>query len=155
LGREHRRRDTRPFDRRPRSCLIQVGPSGSGHFVKMVHNGIEYGDMQLICEVYHIMKDILNMSNDEIADVSVRVRSASSPVRSVSTRSSTSGTRERWTRFSSRSQPTFSGTRRTASTRWITSEMQLDRFVPAPVGRRRPLSRAFRKERANGRASPH
>jgi 6-phosphogluconate dehydrogenase len=35
----------------------------------MVHNGIEYGDMQLICEVYHIMKDILKMSNDEIASV--------------------------------------------------------------------------------------
>ncbi|CAF4896603.1 unnamed protein product, partial [Rotaria socialis] len=38
-------------------CCDWVGPSGSGHFVKMVHNGIEYGDMQLICEVYHIMKD--------------------------------------------------------------------------------------------------
>ena len=35
----------------------------------MVHNGIEYGDMQLICEVYHIMKDILKMSNNEIAEV--------------------------------------------------------------------------------------
>ena len=49
--------------------IFQVGPSGSGHFVKMVHNGIEYGDMQLICEIYHIMKDILKMSNDEIAEV--------------------------------------------------------------------------------------
>jgi 6-phosphogluconate dehydrogenase len=48
---------------------IKVGPSGSGHFVKMVHNGIEYGDMQLIGEVYHMMKDILKMSNDEIAAV--------------------------------------------------------------------------------------
>ncbi|CAF1637392.1 unnamed protein product, partial [Adineta ricciae] len=38
-------------------CCDWVGPSGSGHFVKMVHNGIEYGDMQLICEVYNIMKD--------------------------------------------------------------------------------------------------
>ncbi|CAF3813291.1 unnamed protein product, partial [Rotaria sp. Silwood1] len=45
-------------------CCDWVGPSGSGHFVKMVHNGIEYGDMQLICEAYHIMKDILKMSND-------------------------------------------------------------------------------------------
>ncbi|CAF4080830.1 unnamed protein product, partial [Rotaria sp. Silwood1] len=44
-------------------CCDWVGPSGSGHFVKMVHNGIEYGDMQLICEAYHIMKDILKMSN--------------------------------------------------------------------------------------------
>jgi 6-phosphogluconate dehydrogenase len=50
-------------------CKIKVGPSGSGHFVKMVHNGIEYGDMQLIGEVYNIMKDILKMSNDEIASV--------------------------------------------------------------------------------------
>ncbi|CAF1239425.1 unnamed protein product, partial [Didymodactylos carnosus] len=45
-----------------------VGPSGSGHFVKMVHIGIEYGDMQLICEIYQIMKDILGMSETEIAD---------------------------------------------------------------------------------------
>jgi len=37
--------------------------------VKMVHNGIEYGDMQLICEVYQLMKDILKMNNDEIAAV--------------------------------------------------------------------------------------
>lgn len=50
-------------------CCDWVGPSGSGHFVKMVHNGIEYGDMQLICEVYHIMKDILKMSNEEMANV--------------------------------------------------------------------------------------
>ncbi|CAF4602495.1 unnamed protein product [Rotaria socialis] len=49
-------------------CCDWVGPSGSGHFVKMVHNGIEYGDMQLICEVYHIMKDVLKLSNDEIAE---------------------------------------------------------------------------------------
>lgn len=51
------------------SLQFQVGPSGSGHFVKMVHNGIEYGDMQLIGEVYQIMKDVLKMSNDEIAAV--------------------------------------------------------------------------------------
>jgi 6-phosphogluconate dehydrogenase len=48
-------------------CCDWVGPSGSGHFVKMVHNGIEYGDMQLIGEVYQMMKDILKMSNEEIA----------------------------------------------------------------------------------------
>jgi len=46
-----------------------VGPEGAGHFVKMVHNGIEYGDMQLICEAYHVMKQALGMSNDEIGDV--------------------------------------------------------------------------------------
>ena len=50
-------------------CCNWVGSSGSGHFVKMVHNGIEYGDMQMICEAYHIMRFGLNLSNDEIADV--------------------------------------------------------------------------------------
>ncbi len=47
-------------------CCEWVGEKGAGHFVKMVHNGIEYGDMQLICEAYHIMKDILGMSNEEM-----------------------------------------------------------------------------------------
>jgi 6-phosphogluconate dehydrogenase len=46
-----------------------VGEDGSGHFVKMVHNGIEYGDMQLICEAYDIMKNALDMSQTEIAKV--------------------------------------------------------------------------------------
>ncbi|XP_063799926.1 6-phosphogluconate dehydrogenase, decarboxylating [Pseudophryne corroboree] len=48
-------------------CCDWVGEEGSGHFVKMVHNGIEYGDMQLICEAYHLMKDILGMEQDEMA----------------------------------------------------------------------------------------
>jgi 6-phosphogluconate dehydrogenase len=47
-------------------CCDWVGEDGAGHFVKMVHNGIEYGDMQLICEVYHIMKTFLGMSNSEM-----------------------------------------------------------------------------------------
>lgn len=47
-------------------CCDWVGNGGAGHFVKMVHNGIEYGDMQLINEVYHIMKDVLGMSADEM-----------------------------------------------------------------------------------------
>ncbi|MFN0158970.1 MAG: decarboxylating NADP(+)-dependent phosphogluconate dehydrogenase [Bacteroidota bacterium] len=47
-------------------CCDWVGTDGAGHFVKMVHNGIEYGDMQLICEAYQIMKDILGMSADEM-----------------------------------------------------------------------------------------
>ena len=47
-------------------CCDWVGEDGAGHFVKMVHNGIEYGDMQLICEVYQIMKDGLGLSNDEM-----------------------------------------------------------------------------------------
>ncbi len=50
-------------------CCDWVGENGAGHFVKMVHNGIEYGDMQLICEAYHLMKDILGLSCDEMHDV--------------------------------------------------------------------------------------
>jgi len=50
-------------------CCDWVGEDGSGHFVKMVHNGIEYGDMQLICEAYHLMKDALHMNNDEMSDI--------------------------------------------------------------------------------------
>ena len=50
-------------------CCDWIGEDGSGHFVKMVHNGIEYGDMQLICEAYQIMKDVLDMSNDEMHEV--------------------------------------------------------------------------------------
>ncbi|MCH5715815.1 decarboxylating NADP(+)-dependent phosphogluconate dehydrogenase [Niabella hibiscisoli] len=50
-------------------CCDWVGDGGAGHFVKMVHNGIEYGDMQLICEVYQIMKDVLGMSADEMHEV--------------------------------------------------------------------------------------
>nr|XP_045243503.1 6-phosphogluconate dehydrogenase, decarboxylating isoform X2 [Macaca fascicularis] len=48
-------------------CCDWVGDEGAGHFVKMVHNGIEYGDMQLICEAYHLMKDVLGMAQDEMA----------------------------------------------------------------------------------------
>lgn len=47
-------------------CCDWVGEGGAGHFVKMVHNGIEYGDIQLICECYHIMKELLGMSNEEM-----------------------------------------------------------------------------------------
>ncbi|MGI6340028.1 MAG: decarboxylating NADP(+)-dependent phosphogluconate dehydrogenase [Bacteroidales bacterium] len=47
-------------------CCDWVGENGAGHFVKMVHNGIEYGDMQLICEAYHLMKSLLGMSADEM-----------------------------------------------------------------------------------------
>jgi 6-phosphogluconate dehydrogenase len=50
-------------------CCDWVGNDGAGHFVKMVHNGIEYGDMQLICEAYQIMTELLGMSADEIHDV--------------------------------------------------------------------------------------
>ena len=47
-------------------CCDWVGKGGAGHFVKMVHNGIEYGDMQLICEVYHFMKNLMNFSAEDI-----------------------------------------------------------------------------------------
>ncbi|MBU2886654.1 decarboxylating NADP(+)-dependent phosphogluconate dehydrogenase [Gilvimarinus agarilyticus] len=50
-------------------CCDWVGENGAGHFVKMVHNGIEYGDMQLLCEAYQIMKELLGMSADEIHQV--------------------------------------------------------------------------------------
>ena len=47
-------------------CCSWIGSDGAGHFVKMVHNGIEYGDMQLICEVYQLMRDGLGMSCEEM-----------------------------------------------------------------------------------------
>jgi 6-phosphogluconate dehydrogenase len=50
------------------ACVSHIGPNGAGHYVKMVHNGIEYIDMQLIAETYWIMKNGLKMSNDKIAD---------------------------------------------------------------------------------------
>src|SRR5437764_13893423 len=46
-----------------------MGPDGDGHYVKMVHNGIEYGDMQLICEAYGILKDVIGLSASELADI--------------------------------------------------------------------------------------
>ena len=51
-------------------CCDWVGDEGAGHYVKMVHNGIEYGDMQLICEAYSLMKQALGMSCDEMSSVS-------------------------------------------------------------------------------------
>jgi len=50
-------------------CCTYIGPGGSGHFVKMVHNGIEYSDMQLIAECYDIMKRYLRLNTDEIAEI--------------------------------------------------------------------------------------
>jgi 6-phosphogluconate dehydrogenase len=48
-------------------CTAYIGPNGAGHYVKMVHNGIEYIDMQLICEAYWLMKNLLGMRADEIS----------------------------------------------------------------------------------------
>ena len=50
-------------------CCEWVGPRGAGHYLKMVHNGIEYGDMQLICEAYFMLKHALGMTNDQLYDV--------------------------------------------------------------------------------------
>jgi 6-phosphogluconate dehydrogenase len=49
-------------------CCRYMGPDGAGHYVKMVHNGIEYGDMQLICEAYAILKDVVSMNVKELAE---------------------------------------------------------------------------------------
>ena len=53
-------------------CCGWVGDNGAGHFVKMVHNGIEYGDMQIICEAYQLMRDLLGMSDVEMSEVFAR-----------------------------------------------------------------------------------
>lgn len=50
-------------------CCEWVGPRGAGHYVKMVHNGIEYGDMQLICEAYTLLKEAAGLTNEELYDV--------------------------------------------------------------------------------------
>ncbi|MFB4338906.1 NADP-dependent phosphogluconate dehydrogenase [Pantoea sp. CS_6] len=50
------------------ACVTYIGSDGAGHYVKMVHNGIEYGDMQLIAEAYSLLKGALNLTNEELAD---------------------------------------------------------------------------------------
>ena len=50
-------------------CCEWVGPDGAGQYVKMVHNGIEYGDMQMICEAYWLMKQTLGLSNEDLYDI--------------------------------------------------------------------------------------
>jgi 6-phosphogluconate dehydrogenase len=50
-------------------CVAYMGPDGAGHFVKMVHNGIEYGDMQLIAESYAVLKQVVGLSNEELGKV--------------------------------------------------------------------------------------
>jgi 6-phosphogluconate dehydrogenase len=51
------------------SCTAYIGPDGAGHYVKMVHNGIEYGDMQMICEAYDLMQHVLGLSPDKMGDI--------------------------------------------------------------------------------------
>ncbi|MGX7393945.1 NADP-dependent phosphogluconate dehydrogenase [Carnobacterium mobile] len=50
-------------------CVTYIGPNGAGHYVKMVHNGIEYGDMQLIAESYDVLRKVVGLSVDEVAEV--------------------------------------------------------------------------------------
>src|SRR5881296_3571566 len=50
-------------------CCRYMGPDGAGHYVKMVHNGIEYGDIQLICEAYAILKNVLEMDASQLAEI--------------------------------------------------------------------------------------
>ncbi|GBF76222.1 phosphogluconate dehydrogenase (NADP(+)-dependent, decarboxylating) [Paenibacillus sp. 598K] len=50
-------------------CCTYIGPDGAGHYVKMVHNGIEYGDMQLICEAYHLLNSVLGVSTQELHEI--------------------------------------------------------------------------------------
>jgi 6-phosphogluconate dehydrogenase len=56
-----------PEDGKP--CVTYLGTGGAGHYVKMVHNGIEYGDMQLIAEAYHILRDLLDLKPAELAQI--------------------------------------------------------------------------------------
>jgi 6-phosphogluconate dehydrogenase len=51
------------------ACTTYIGPDGAGHYVKMVHNGIEYGDMQIICEAYFILKHVLGLNADELHEI--------------------------------------------------------------------------------------
>ncbi|MFX3633387.1 MAG: NADP-dependent phosphogluconate dehydrogenase [Candidatus Pristimantibacillus sp.] len=51
------------------ACCTYIGPDGAGHYVKMVHNGIEYGDMQLICEAYDLLKNVLDVSAEELHSI--------------------------------------------------------------------------------------
>jgi 6-phosphogluconate dehydrogenase len=51
------------------ACSTYIGPDGSGHYVKMVHNGIEYSDMQLICEAYYLMKNVLGIEAQELHEI--------------------------------------------------------------------------------------
>jgi 6-phosphogluconate dehydrogenase len=51
------------------SCTAYIGPDGAGHYVKMVHNGIEYGDMQMICEAYDLMQNVLGLNPSEMGAI--------------------------------------------------------------------------------------
>ncbi|MEW7291989.1 NADP-dependent phosphogluconate dehydrogenase [Aquimarina sp. 2304DJ70-9] len=56
-------------DKNNNSCCAYIGPEGSGHYVKMVHNGIEYGEMQLLAEIYHLLRFYCNMTPEQISEI--------------------------------------------------------------------------------------
>lgn len=64
--------DTLSADGRTAPCCTYIGPDGAGHYVKMVHNGIEYGDMQLICEAYALLKGVLGLEAKELHEIFTR-----------------------------------------------------------------------------------
>ena len=82
-------------------CVIHIGPGGAGHYVKMIHNGIEYGDMQLICEAYNIFKHA-GFTTDEMADDLQRLEQRR-PRRATSSRSPARRSNRRTRRPASRS----------------------------------------------------
>ena len=96
-------------------CCDWVGENGAGHFVKMVHNGIEYGDMQLICESYQLMRDLLGMSADEMHEVFAAWNKTELDSYLIGSRATSSHTRTRTARRSSRRSSTRPGRRGRAS----------------------------------------
>ena len=60
-------------------CVTYVGPGGAGNFVKMVHNGIEYGDMQLISEAYDVLRTVGGLSNEEMVEAFNEWNAVSNP----------------------------------------------------------------------------
>src|SRR5258707_184265 len=77
-------------------CCRYMGPDGAGHYVKMVHNGIEYGDMQLICEAYAILRDLLGLTPKELHDVFADWNRG---IRRAALLGSNQGDREEWHRL--------------------------------------------------------
>jgi 6-phosphogluconate dehydrogenase len=62
----HPREDRRQGEEDGKPCVTYIGSGGAGHFVKMVHNGIEYGDMQLIAEAYDLLKNVGGLNNQQL-----------------------------------------------------------------------------------------
>ena len=132
-------------------CCDWVGENGAGHFVKMVHNGIEYGDMQLICEAYNLMKTGLGMTADEMH------------------RSSPNGTKANWIPTSSKSPATSSPSKTPTASRWWTrfstrpakkapangpSSPRRTSASPSPSSPRRSLPAAFPPSRTSALRPP-